>query len=173
LAVRPAASPGRQWTKIQPPTAWRPPLDASPVRFLDAEPRRHGRRILVPVAVAVALLVGLVGGVLSGRGLLHGDRHPTGAATDRPAVSRIGAGAVASSPTPTSASAAPSASGPATTTASPGVAPGGADTVTPVPTSAGPPPAAVDPPAAADDFSTGPVPDPSRWGLYTVTDPNG
>jgi hypothetical protein len=45
--------------------------------------------------------------------------------------------------------------------------------MTPVPTSAGPPPAAVESPAAADDFSTGPVPDPSRWGLYTVTDPNG
>jgi beta-glucanase (GH16 family) len=53
------------------------------------------------------------------------------------------------------------------------VAPGGANTPTPVPTSAGPPPATVDPPAAAEDFATGPVPDPSRWGLYTVTDPNG
>jgi DNA-binding SARP family transcriptional activator len=174
VAARPAASPGRQWTKTQTPTAWRPPFDASPVRFLDAEPRRHGRRILVPVVVAVALLVGLVGGVLSGRGLLRGDHHPTSpAAADRPAVSRSGTGAAAASPTPTSASAAPSASGPAVPTAPPSAAPGGANTATLVPTSAGPPPAVVEPPAAADDFSTGPVPDPSRWGLYTVTDPNG
>jgi DNA-binding SARP family transcriptional activator len=162
----------------QLPTAWRAPfhLSAVPAAALSpwpgAEPKRRVRRLVVPVLVAAALLIGLVGGILSGRGLLPAGGRPDGpVAASAPAVARLGPGPIAASPTPTN-----------TPTPTPSPSPGLSKSATPPvvanppgppPTSAGSPSTVTDRPAAAEEFSTGTVPDPSRWSLYTVTDPSG
>jgi DNA-binding SARP family transcriptional activator/beta-glucanase (GH16 family) len=166
LSPRPAA---------QPPSPWRTPfhLSAVPVGALaprsGAEPKRQLRQLVMPILVAVALLTGLVGGILSGRELPRASGPRTGPVASAPAVARIGEGPVVASPTPTN-SPTPSTSPSAT----PAVTPAGAtNPASPPPTSAGPASTAAEQPAGADEFSTGTFPDPARWSLYTVTDPNG